>query len=111
MPNICSYSCKIEYIEGKMNIYADMLSHLPHRPSDSNDDNELSISDKTFEVSMINSSNINPKDKGSRTINTKSKITIWPIKLSMVSTFYKIMYFTTKADSDLAIQLSEERGN
>ena len=31
---------------------------------DSNDDNELSgpdITDKTFEVSMINSSNINPK--------------------------------------------------
>ena len=41
-----------------------MLSHLPHRPSDSNDDNELSgfdITDKRFEVSMINSCNINPK--------------------------------------------------
>ena len=41
-----------------------MLSHLSHRPSNSNDDNELSgpdITDKTFEVSMINSSNINPK--------------------------------------------------
>ena len=35
-----------------------------HGPSDSNDNNEHSgpdISDKTFEVSMINSSNINPK--------------------------------------------------
>ena len=34
-----------------------MLSDLPHRPSDSNDDDELSgpdITDKTFEVSMIN---------------------------------------------------------
>ena len=42
-----------------------MLSHLPHRPSDSNGDNELSstgVTDKTFEVSMINSSNINPKN-------------------------------------------------
>ena len=41
-----------------------MLSCLPHRPSDSNDDNELSgldITDKTFEVSMFNSTNINPK--------------------------------------------------
>ena len=41
-----------------------MLSCLPHRPSDSNDDNELSgseITHKTFEGSMINSSNINPK--------------------------------------------------
>ena len=58
------YNCKIEYIEGKRNVYADMLSCSPHRPSDSNDDNECSgcdITDKTFEVSMINSSNINPK--------------------------------------------------
>ena len=40
-----------------------MLSHLPHRPSDSNDENEHSGPDttcKTFEVSMVNSSNINP---------------------------------------------------
>ena len=40
------------------------MSCLPHRPSDSNDDNGHSnpdITDKTFEVSMINSSNINLK--------------------------------------------------
>ena len=43
---------------------ADRLSCLPHRPPDSNDDNELNGPDRTnkmFEVSMINSSNINPK--------------------------------------------------
>ena len=60
--NIHGYNCKIENIEGKKNVCADMLSHLPHRPSDGNDDNELSCPDitaKTFEVSMINSSNIN----------------------------------------------------
>ena len=41
-----------------------MMSCFPHRPSDSNNDNELSgpdITDKTFEVTMINSNNINPK--------------------------------------------------
>ena len=40
-----------------------MLSCLPHRPSDSNNGNELSgpdISDKTFEVHVISSININP---------------------------------------------------
>ena len=40
-----------------------MLSCLPHRPSDSNANNEYSgpnITDKTFDVSMINSSKINP---------------------------------------------------
>ena len=59
---ICGYNCKIEYIEGKKNVCAYMLSCLPDRPSDSNDDNEpssLDIIDKTFEVGMINGGNIN----------------------------------------------------
>ena len=62
--NTHGYNCKIEYIEGKKNVCVDMLSCLPHRPSDSNDDNECSghdITDKMFEVSIINSSNINHK--------------------------------------------------
>ena len=60
--NIHGYHCKIEYIVGKKNACADMLSCLPHRPSDSKDGNEvagLDITDKTFEVSMINSSALN----------------------------------------------------
>ena len=62
--NICGYNCKTEYTEGKKDVCAGMLSCLPHRPSDSNDDNELSspdIIDKTFEVRIINSSDSNPK--------------------------------------------------
>ena len=50
-------------MEGKENVVADM-SYLPHRPSDSNNDNELSsseLTDKTFEVSMINNSSIYSK--------------------------------------------------
>ena len=57
-------STHLEYINGKENVSADMLFHLPHRLSDSHDDNELTGPDKTyktFEVSMVNSSNINPK--------------------------------------------------
>ena len=60
--NIHSYQCKIEYIEGKGYVCADMLSCLPHRSSDSNDDNEHSgpdITDTTLQVSMINGSNTN----------------------------------------------------
>ena len=57
--NIHGNNCKIEYLEGRKNAYPDMLSCLPHRLLDSNDDSELS--DNTFEVRMINSSNINPK--------------------------------------------------
>ena len=50
--NICGYNCKIEYTEGKKNVCAYILSCLPHRPSGSNDDNELNGTDitvKTFE--------------------------------------------------------------
>ena len=57
-------NCKTEYIEDKKNVCVDMFSCLPQRPSDSNDDNELSSPDikyKMFEVSMINTSNINPE--------------------------------------------------
>ena len=46
---------------GKKNVCVDILSHLLHRPSYSNDENLLSgpdITDKMFEVSMLNSSNI-----------------------------------------------------
>ena len=40
------------------------MSCLALRPSDGNDDSELSgpdITDKTFKISMINSNNMNPK--------------------------------------------------
>ena len=62
--NIHGYNCEIEYIEGRKNVCADMLSCLLHRPSYSNYDNEVSgpdITDNTFKVSMINSGNVNPK--------------------------------------------------
>ena len=58
------YNCNIEYIEGKKNVCADTLSCLPH-PTDSFDNSRDSISDitdRTFEVNLINSSDINPKD-------------------------------------------------
>ena len=58
--NIHGYNCKVGYIEGKKNVCTDMLSCL----LGSNDDCELNgpdITDITFQVSMINSSNINSK--------------------------------------------------
>ena len=62
--NICGHDCKSECIEGKKNVSADIMSHLPHRPSCSNDGNRcsgLDITDKSFEATMINNSNIYPK--------------------------------------------------
>ena len=60
--NICGYKYRTEYGEGKKNVCAHMLPHFPLRLSDSNDSNELSdpnITDKIFEVSMVNSGKIN----------------------------------------------------
>ena len=62
--NIHGYNCKTKYIEVKKKVCADMLSCLPYTTSDSNDYNDLSgpdITDKTFEVSLIKSSNILPR--------------------------------------------------
>ena len=63
MNNLRDYNCSIEYTEGKKNVCADMLSCLPH-PTDSLDnsaDSVPDITDRTFEVNLINSSDINPK--------------------------------------------------
>ena len=54
--NIHGYDCKIEYTEGKKHVCVDMLSGLPQRPSDSNDDNELSgpdMTDKTLKSAWL----------------------------------------------------------
>ena len=65
--NIRGYNCRIKYIKGKKYVCADLLSCLPHNSSGDNCDDrgELSgpdITDKTFDINLINSSNINPKD-------------------------------------------------
>ena len=61
--NLKGYSCSIEYNEGKKNVCADMLSCLPH-PTDSlanSGDIVPDITDRTFEVNLINCSDINPE--------------------------------------------------
>ena len=46
-----------------MNVCADMLSHLPNSTDsfDNSGDSVPDITDRTFEVNLINSSDINPK--------------------------------------------------
>ena len=58
------YNCKIEYIEGKKNVSGDLLLLIPHNCSGHNcdhrgDSSRPDINDKTFEINLINSSNIN----------------------------------------------------
>ena len=57
------YDCSIEYTEGRKNVCTDILSCLPY-PTDSFDnsgDSIPDITDRSFEVNLINSSDINPK--------------------------------------------------
>ena len=51
--NLWGYNCTIEYIEGRMNICADMLSRLQHPISEDSGCSDPDITDKTVEVNFI----------------------------------------------------------
>ena len=55
----CNYT--IEYIEGRKNVCADMLSRLQHPISVDSECSDPDITDKTFEENFIDSSRIDPK--------------------------------------------------
>ena len=59
--NLWGYNCTIEYIEGRKNVCADMLSRLQHPISEDSECSDPDITNKTFEVNFIDSSRINPK--------------------------------------------------
>jgi hypothetical protein len=64
---IAEYDCNIEYIAGKENMCADLLSRPQPRPEEMNkphtDDNNLEpdINNNAFEISTINSNKFNSK--------------------------------------------------
>lgn len=62
--SLAGYNCKVEYIEGRYNCCADLLSRLPSNTPDNKEDkdeNEPDVNDNTFEVSAINSNRIESK--------------------------------------------------
>lgn len=66
--NISAYNCKIEYIAGKNNAIADLLSRTPdsggNREHYSIDEGQdiVDINDNTFRINALNSNNFEPKD-------------------------------------------------
>lgn len=64
--SIQGYNCTINYIEGKTNFCADLLSRLPNAPEceESSQEQEISpdISDRSYEVNVINSNEFRPQD-------------------------------------------------
>jgi hypothetical protein len=56
--SIAGYNCKVEYIEGRFNCCADLLSRLPNTVKETEDemsDNEPDCKDNFFEVNVLNS--------------------------------------------------------
>ena len=57
------YNCKIEYLAGTDNSVADLLSRVPHLTTDQSELlNDPDISEKTYEISALNSNRFNPKE-------------------------------------------------
>ena len=64
--SIAGYSCKVEYIEGRFNCCADLLSRLPSTISDDEAEeksecDEPDVKDNFFEVNVLNSNVFSPK--------------------------------------------------
>ena len=59
---IGSYNCTIEYLQGKDNVIADLLSRSPPPMDDKEVADIPDISDKAFQVSAINTNLINPSE-------------------------------------------------
>ena len=62
---LAAYNCKVEYIPGSQNTCADLLSRMPLSSVDTEDlvseYSEPDISDKTLEISALNSNKFQPK--------------------------------------------------
>ena len=80
---MAGYSCSVEYIPGTENTCADLLSRKPDRGHEEPEEQfVLDINDNAFEVGMINSNEIDPKQYGSCKVPEKNTPTI-PDKESM----------------------------
>ena len=68
------YNCSLEYIPGTENTRADLLSRKPDSNHVQSDEPfVLDINDNTFEIGVINSSEIDPKQYASCRIPDKDK--------------------------------------
>lgn len=62
--NIASYNCKIEWLAGSENTIADYLSRRPKNKNDEtevDDDLEIDVNDKAYQINTINSNEFDPK--------------------------------------------------
>ncbi|CAG2228658.1 unnamed protein product [Mytilus edulis] len=68
---ISGYNCKIEYIAGETNYFADLLSRTPQSDDDKGISNETvdpDINDNTYEINTINSNKLNTRNFATCTV-------------------------------------------
>ena len=58
---IAGYNCDIQYLQGRDNVCADLLSRAVDAPG-SDDDQQVEIDDRNYSVSVINSNQFEPKE-------------------------------------------------
>ena len=75
---LSGYNCKVEYIEGVQNTCADLLSRSPQGSKDNPTDHtyEPDVPDKAFEINVINSNELNPKDYAGCSVTEPEGLTI-----------------------------------
>ncbi|CAC5399405.1 unnamed protein product [Mytilus coruscus] len=109
---ISSYNCKIEWLSGAENTIADYLSRRPKNKIDDpqtleeineNDNIEMDISNKAYEISTLNSNEFNPKEFSSCQYNDDDNVQVEDLKIKG----YDIKYEQSldKELSAIAIQL------
>lgn len=109
---ISSYNCKIEWLSGAENTIADYLSRRPKNKMDDpqtleeineNDNIEMDISNKAYEISTLNSNEFNPKEFSSCQHNDDDNVQVEDLKIKG----YDIKYEQSldKELSLIAIQL------
>ena len=58
---LSGYNCKVEYIKGQNNVLADMLSRLPARDGEVEEETQIDLNDNMYQVNAIDSNQIDPK--------------------------------------------------
>ena len=75
---MAGYNCKVEYIEGKTNTCADLLSRHPENVGSEKDrledDVDLDVNDNIYQVNVLDSSNFDPKTYASCNLPEKDSI-------------------------------------
>ena len=74
--SIAGYNCQIEYVPGPQNVLADLLSRLPDETgmtTTEQREEEIEVNDNAFQIGVINSNEIEPKQFASLTAEDSPK--------------------------------------